>query len=232
MVDGGASLTYSAPFEVTGAGLHTVDFYSVDVAGNTESVESVQFTLAAPATLFSFPAGLQMIAVAEDYSNVPLSTALTGFTGTLAVWDPVSAQYDLTLPFRPPMCCRPGTGYWARFQVVRNLTDSGIPNSSAAMSIPLKAGWNMIGNPYPVAAPLSGITVAASGSATAVPILQRESGRPDSFDSLYSYPAGSTDYEPLDATGSGSLAPIHRILGVGALQDCSIIVSESQHHLK
>src|SRR5438552_18715962 len=37
----GAWQSYSAPFSVAGDGVHSVDFYSVDLAGNIESVETV-----------------------------------------------------------------------------------------------------------------------------------------------------------------------------------------------
>ena len=39
-IDDGAWTTYSGPFTVTGSGSHTVEFYSVDVAGNEEAVDS------------------------------------------------------------------------------------------------------------------------------------------------------------------------------------------------
>jgi subtilase family serine protease len=45
-VDGGATDTYSAPFTVTALGSHTVKFYSVDRAGNTEATKSVTFSIA------------------------------------------------------------------------------------------------------------------------------------------------------------------------------------------
>lgn len=44
-LDGGALTTYSAPFTVTALGTHTVKFYSVDYAANTEATKSVTFTI-------------------------------------------------------------------------------------------------------------------------------------------------------------------------------------------
>jgi len=49
-IDGGAFTTYSAPFSVTALGAHTVKYYSVDYAGNTEATKSVSFTIWATTT--------------------------------------------------------------------------------------------------------------------------------------------------------------------------------------
>jgi cytochrome c len=44
-VDGGGWQVYSGPFGVLGAGSHTVEYYSVDEAGNTEATKSVSFAV-------------------------------------------------------------------------------------------------------------------------------------------------------------------------------------------
>jgi hypothetical protein len=44
-IDGGSRQTYSAPLPVSGEGMHTVAFYSVDVAGNIEDTHSVSFKI-------------------------------------------------------------------------------------------------------------------------------------------------------------------------------------------
>jgi hypothetical protein len=46
-VDNGAPQTYSKPFVVSGDGTYNVDYYSVDVAGNVESMKSVEVKIVA-----------------------------------------------------------------------------------------------------------------------------------------------------------------------------------------
>ncbi len=41
-IDGGEWMAYANPFEVSGEGMHTVEYYSVDAAGNNETAASVQ----------------------------------------------------------------------------------------------------------------------------------------------------------------------------------------------
>src|SRR5262249_48901133 len=44
-LDGGTFQTYSGSFSVSGNASHTVSFFSVDVAGNTESTSSTSFQI-------------------------------------------------------------------------------------------------------------------------------------------------------------------------------------------
>jgi hypothetical protein len=50
-LDGGSFVTYSSPFNVSTAGSHTVNYYAVDVAGNTESTQTKTFTVSSSMVL-------------------------------------------------------------------------------------------------------------------------------------------------------------------------------------
>jgi len=56
-IDGGAWTAYTVPFEVTGSGNHTVEFYSSDVAGNNETLQTmaVENGDGAPVDVFGLP---------------------------------------------------------------------------------------------------------------------------------------------------------------------------------
>jgi len=47
-LDGGTPTNYTAPLSVTAPGSHTLKFFSVDKAGNTEATKSVSFTIESP----------------------------------------------------------------------------------------------------------------------------------------------------------------------------------------
>ena len=49
-VDGGSYIAYSGPFAVATVGAHTVFYYSVDVAGNTETAKSIGFNIGSTLT--------------------------------------------------------------------------------------------------------------------------------------------------------------------------------------
>jgi hypothetical protein len=66
-LDGGPVATYTAPFQVTAVGSHTVTFHSTDNAGNVESMKSVSFTIVAPS-----------VTVAPSSGIVGSSTTVTG----------------------------------------------------------------------------------------------------------------------------------------------------------
>jgi hypothetical protein len=49
-INGGSTLAYTAPFKLTATGKKTVTFHSVDVAGNVENNEVINFTIQSPTT--------------------------------------------------------------------------------------------------------------------------------------------------------------------------------------
>jgi hypothetical protein len=84
MIDGGVSQTYSAPVTVTGQGVHTVAYWSVDNAGNVEATSTTTIRLdnvAPTTTLTTSPAS-------PDGGNSWFQQTSVGVT--LAATDPIS----------------------------------------------------------------------------------------------------------------------------------------------
>lgn len=65
-IDGGSWLTYTAPFSISADGTHTVEFYSVDLAGNTEGTKSspVKIDKTLPTLTFNQSSG---ITISKNY---------------------------------------------------------------------------------------------------------------------------------------------------------------------
>ncbi len=75
-LDGGAQQTYSAPFTVAPDGTHTVTFWSVDTAGNTETAHSltIKIDATAPTLVFGSPSPA---ANANGWNNTSVSIPYT-----------------------------------------------------------------------------------------------------------------------------------------------------------
>jgi len=89
-LDGGAEQTYSAPFQVTGDGHHTLTFHSVDLAGNVEADQTVTFEVDAtgPVITLTKPAsGDQYLLNSAQTASFSCLDALAGLfscDGTVA----------------------------------------------------------------------------------------------------------------------------------------------------
>lgn len=128
---------------------------------------------------YTYTAGLQMISAPYDYTGIGDFAAVFGLTETQAQLTPRLIQYVPALgsyvfyPTAPADTLRLGQGYWIRFPAASTTTPAsylhilGTPASTAsAFSIPLQQGWNQIGDPFPVAAPLSSMSVVSSAGTT------------------------------------------------------------------
>jgi uncharacterized repeat protein (TIGR03803 family) len=167
-----------------------------------------------PATpLHTFPAGLKMLSVPEDYARVGLGGALSDSSHTLMVWNPVTSAYETRTDLHP------GTGYWVRLSKATDLYDSGTPPTGTPFPIALQAGWNMIGDPFPSAVSFASVQVQ-DVIGTQGTFQQAVSGGVLSG-TLYAYPAGSTQYQSVGA--GGSLTPFTGYW-VYAFRACTLLV--------
>jgi len=151
----------------------------------------------------TFPMGLQMISSPYTYSTVSdfealfgLSSAVTTTPTRLIAWVPAADNY-VFYPAAPANTLTPGTGYWAAFGAAAYPHYDGTPVSTATpFSLSVSAGWNLIGDPFPAAVPLSSVTVGGTPLALS----------PAVSPTLYSYNTASGQYVTLSAA-SDSLQP-------------------------
>ena len=92
-LDGGARQTYSAPFTVSGAGIHTVTYWSVDAGGNTEATHTgyVNIDSTAPTTTAT---GLQLD-THSGWRSTSQPVTLSATDGTGAVSGVASTWYTV-----------------------------------------------------------------------------------------------------------------------------------------
>lgn len=212
-LDGGAVQAYTAPIVIQGEGSHTLDYFSTDKAGNVESSKTLKIAIG-PAIVHTFPAGLQMIAGSEDYSAKTFAEIFDTPPTAVAVWNQSTFNYVVG-PKDPADTIRPGEGYWVRLASTGNLLDVGIVNDpTVSLSIPLQAGWNIIGDPWATAVGLGALSVI-DGSGHSYPVGVGSLVAP----TLYTYQAGDTNYETL--TPGGALQPFEGYW-VYAYQSCTL----------
>jgi photosystem II stability/assembly factor-like uncharacterized protein len=85
-LDGGPTQAYSAPFTVTGDGTHTLLFWSIDSAGNTEATNTLSFQVDTTAPVVTPPANVTVEAAGASGSvvNYPNATAVDVQDGPVA----------------------------------------------------------------------------------------------------------------------------------------------------
>ncbi len=138
----------------------------------------------------TFAAGLQMISSPYDYTGLGDFAAIFGLSypsARLIAWDASVAAYAF-YPSAPANTLTPGSGYWVSFPAAAYPHFDGALTPAAPFSVPIATGWNLIGDPFPVAVPLSSVT--ANGSAlTSSPVSPN----------LYSYSTATGQYVSVSA---------------------------------
>lgn len=171
-----------------------------------------------------YPAALQMISAPFDYTGLGSFASVFGLTAAQASVSPRLVQYAPLLssyvfyPAAPADTLRLGQGYWIRFPSANYLHIPGSPASTTQpFSIPLQQGWNQIGDPFPIAAPLSTITVSGSngsGPLASTPNVVQAT--------LYSYNTSSGAYDAL-SPATDALNP-YAGYWIFAAQPCTLSV--------
>ncbi|HEY3331724.1 MAG TPA: S53 family peptidase [Capsulimonadaceae bacterium] len=211
-------LTAAVPASV----VSTVGSYSVTVTNPSSggvASNALTFNVTAPATLHTFAAGLQIIAAPLDASGYTLSQIFSLSTIKLAAWDAASAAYAVSTT-SPADTIRPGRGYWARLVSETALYDVGThPATSTPLSVPLYAGWNLVGNPRSVALAASTLSVSTSTATTVSIGTAATAGVVDSV--VYGYQPGDTAYEVLGV--SSSTLPAYAGFWLYAYSACTLL---------
>jgi subtilase family serine protease len=185
-----SSSVYTTPITVSTT--ETINAIAV-VAGLAISAPSSAVFTINPPVVASFSPGLQMISLPESYPGVSLDS-LFGYTGVkLAVWTPTDVSYALT-PTAPANQIVLGQGYWVRFPQAISVTQQGTLASTASpFVVQLQPGWNMIGDPYPTAVPVTSIEFDSE----TLTFAQAASGtNPLIGGTVYEYNASSNLYSP------------------------------------
>ena len=148
------STVYSGQFPITS----NVTIKAIAIAsGFTSSpIMTSDFTIG---IVHTFPAGIAMFSLPEDFGSMAAGAILGYSSPTLARWEPDTSAYDVT-PAPEVATIVPGEGYWVRFPDIETITVPGtlIP-SNVPFAILLHAGWNMVGDPFTDGVPVSGISI-------------------------------------------------------------------------
>jgi hypothetical protein len=135
----------------------------VVIVGATPLSVTLQFgSETNPGMTITLPAGLNMVSLPDELAGADFQTLLQGQTPRVAAWD--GAQYQI-YPNSPANAVQSGMGYFVNLasSVTVNVPVSSTDNNTARQ-VALKAGWNLIGDPFAVSVPLANLRVVSNGS--------------------------------------------------------------------
>lgn len=163
-LDGGQFTEYQAPLSITGDGRHTVKYYALDKAGNTEPEHSVTFVIDA-----TLPSMSYVIAPQPNQNGWNHSTVQVVFSGTdtLSGIDACIGTQNITIEGRSQNIagwCRDIAGNISYATATLNIDLTAPVASAVQIPEPNAAGWNKT----PVSAAFSG-TDGMSGIAYCSP---------------------------------------------------------------
>ncbi len=190
-------------------GLGTVDY--------TKLYQALSSNSSTGSASYTFASGLQMISSPYNYGGETLS-ALFSPVPKLAYWNPSAGSYAVA-PTAPANTLQAGYGYWADFAGSSVLQADSSATTGSAVSVPLVAGWNMIGVPSTSTVSIASMSVQTS-SGSILAFANAVSGGYVSSQ-LYTYSAGATAYTMV--TTSGTLTP-YAGYWLYAAQNCTLII--------
>jgi dipeptidyl aminopeptidase/acylaminoacyl peptidase len=145
---GGRAIPQEIPFK--GKFGHEYRFYAVgvDKVGNRSRHPDQPQATTRAGTPPRISAGLKMVSL-PVISEINDPKQVFGFDGDKWAWyDPATKQY-VRYPATPAFTLQVGKGFWARFgqEVIPNVRGD-LPDDTRPFEIPVKKGWNIIGNPW------------------------------------------------------------------------------------
>ncbi len=106
-VDAGADTSYTAPVAVTGPGTHSIAYWSVDAAGNTEGSHTATFTVAGPVHDDLFGPDRYDTAIAASRSQFPTGSVSTVVIATGRDFPDALSAGPLAGAYRGPVLLTP-----------------------------------------------------------------------------------------------------------------------------
>ena len=138
---------------------------SVTITATLAGLPKTATLTVTPNAGLSYPSGLNMISLPYNYSGVSLATIFGFSPVVLYSYDPAKFGYDtITDPGSVPP---PGMGFFINFPKATTVTQVGTPvDTTQNQLLPLSQGWNLIGDPFLVDEPLSGLQVIFNTTTT------------------------------------------------------------------
>jgi len=221
-----AKVSWDVTVENWVEGCVTINIVGIAFPGRVHNLP-IRFIIPAQAQRF-FVSGFHMFCLPYPVGDRYPPTAL-GLSGTLklARWDPRSGKYRF-FPYDIREL-RPGEGYWIYLETPTRIMLNGarfLKDTEVPVAVPLYAGWNQVGNPFPQPIYLGGLQFAVPGSPLALNYEDASvEGYIHSF--IFFWDNLSKDYTP-PKSGSDVLLPPWQAFWVYAKRDAVLLFNQPQ----